>query len=734
MTTPRAVDPATARAAIAQLMLRQIDESPQLGRIGLKPHQISAVARLRSAIGEFGGALLCDPVGTGKTYVALACIPTGATALLVAPAVLREMWLEAASLSEREVSFASFESLSRQREPPAPFDFLIVDEAHHVRNPVTTRYRVLSRLATGADVLLLTATPVHNHRNDLASLIALFAGEDARSLTMAELCRCVIRRTEIAAAARIPHAEPLVWCRLPEDPGIPVALLALPPPLPPRDGGDGGSLVIHSLVRQWASSDAALIGALRRRLLRSEGLISALENGEWPSHAELSSWILGDDAIQLSFPSMLAEPTGDAAALLPVVVSHRDSLRVILEACRDRPADIERVKLIRQLRRTHRDRPVVVFSQYADTVHGLFDFLRDDGQVAVLSGAGGRVAGGPIAREELIRRFAPAACRALPAHRGEAVTLLLATDLLSEGVNLQDAGVVVHLDLPWTPAKMEQRLGRIARMGSPHEAVASYAIRPPVASQDLVRIERILSRKMKEAGIVADRCPSLAGISPEGTSPTSAPSLAESVRSLLFTWKSGSAIVCDGQPIVSVVKASRDGFVAVCRRGGQFILVAGADGSIKDDPDAVLAAMQNANGPGSGIVEADIARSLDALKSWLISSDAIRDVRAYAPRRTSFRRMALRRVERAVRRARPHERARLAQLSALARTRLLGRLNRYEETEILRASGDEVSDLLFLQTFASDWTARRRGDDSEPRVEVLIEFRKTNALSPAKES
>ena len=49
------------------------------------------------------------------------------------------------------------------------------------------------------------------------------------------------------------------------------------------------------------------------------------------------------------------------------------------------------------------------------------------------------------------------------------MTLLLTTDLASEGVNLQDASVVVHLDLPWTAARLEQRVGRVARLASAHD-------------------------------------------------------------------------------------------------------------------------------------------------------------------------------------------------------------------------------------------------------------------------
>jgi superfamily II DNA or RNA helicase len=148
----------------------------RIGNVDLQSHQVSAAYRLRKAIDEFGGAILCDPVGTGKTYVALAISQIDEAVLVVAPAVLRKMWMRASAIAERHVDFVSFESLSRRSAPIGRYALLIVDEAHHVRNPRTIRYEILSRLCTGKDVLMLTATPIHNRRIDLDSLLALFIG------------------------------------------------------------------------------------------------------------------------------------------------------------------------------------------------------------------------------------------------------------------------------------------------------------------------------------------------------------------------------------------------------------------------------------------------------------------------------------------------------------------------------------------------------------------------------
>lgn len=345
--------------------------------------------------------MLCDPVGTGKTYIALALIDPPARALVVAPAVLREMWIRAAEMATRNIDFISLESLSRGRDTRRDHSLLIVDEAHHARNPRTQRYGALALLASTSDVLLLTATPIHNRRADLFSLLSLFLGEAATAMTAAQLARCVVRRDGLSSSlAAMPRTEPLVWCRIGQHHNVSEQILSLPPPLPPRDGDAGGALITHSLLRQWASSDAALARALKRRLARSDALIAALEDGTLPSQRELAEWISGEDTVQLALPGFLADPVSNASEMASVVRNHRREIERLLITLTGRSgADAERADLIRELRKAHCHRRVVVFSQYADTIDGMFKLLAEDGEVAALTGSGARVWGGNIPQQ-----------------------------------------------------------------------------------------------------------------------------------------------------------------------------------------------------------------------------------------------------------------------------------------------------------------------------------------------
>lgn len=692
----RIVGAVRARSLIACLALDDVgNEISRLGEIALRPHQVSAVTRLRSAIEEFGGALLCDPVGTGKTYIALGLIPDGARTLVVAPAILRRMWERASLLAGRDVEFASFESLSRGKAPGRSYDFVIVDEAHHARNVLTKRYRILSQSVSGADMVLLSATPVHNESADLRSMLALFLGKRADVLSAAEFSRCVIRRSDpIASLAGIPETGALEWFRIAEDSRMPALLLSLPPPVPPRDGGDGGVLVAHSLIRQWASSDAALLGAVRRRLVRAESLSAALADGTWPSRSELSSWIAGEDAVQLGFSSLLSDPADGTAALALNIRAHARGLRLIRDRIRFSSADRARVDLIRRIRSAHPATSIVAFSQYADTVNALFAKVSCDGKVAVLTGSGARVAGGRISRDEVIERFAPVASGRPAPPRSEMITLLLATDLLSEGLNLQDAGVVIHLDLPWTPARMEQRLGRIARVGSRHSRVRSYAIHPPVSADDVTRIEEILRRKIGAAGIAIAEFPSLKGWSP-AEAPRGEPALAEEIRGRLRRWSTGLRS-SRADRVASAVTSTKTGFLAAVVDGERVRLLASLEQVVSDEPRAIFDTMQLCESGDAPLAEAELAHAESEIHSFLDAETALLTTRVSSAAAARSRNAAMRRVNRAVERARPHDRSQAAAKAEGARRMLMGNLNAHQEMELERLCSSETDDEMWV--------------------------------------
>src|SRR5205814_334871 len=92
--------------------------------------------------------------------------------------------------------------------------------------------------------------------------------------------------------------------------------------------------------------------------------------------------------------------------------------------------------------------------------------------------------------------FAPRAQRAPPPAAALETDVLITTDLLSEGLNLQDATRVVHYDVPWTPARLAQRVGRVDRLGSPHARVETVTFLPPEELERALALERRLATKL----------------------------------------------------------------------------------------------------------------------------------------------------------------------------------------------------------------------------------------------
>jgi hypothetical protein len=207
-------------------------------------------------------------------------------------------------------------------------ELVIVDEAHHFRNPRTKRYAALAAICDRSRVLLLSATPLQNRREDLVAELALFLGDAAAAASDEELARFVVRRRAADAGLRLPSLIGPARVELPVEEDLLDELLALPAPVRGRDEGEAAALVSYTLLRQWSSSRAALVAGLRRRLAKALALTASLEAGRWPSREELIAWSFGDDALQLALPELLSPLGTERPAEVPFV-----STRMAFASC-----------------------------------------------------------------------------------------------------------------------------------------------------------------------------------------------------------------------------------------------------------------------------------------------------------------------------------------------------------------------------------------------------------------
>jgi superfamily II DNA/RNA helicase len=137
----------------------------------------------------------------------------------------------------------------------------------------------------------------------------------------------------------------------------------------------------------------------------------------------------------------------------------------------------------------------LVFTQYMDTAEYLYRNLKEQMEkqgrkISILTGKTPSKE-----REKVIMAFAPKANK-LQAGLVPETDLLISTDVLSEGQNLQDANYVINYDLPWNPMRIVQRVGRVDRIGSEYETVTAAVFWPENALEDILGLMRRLEEKI----------------------------------------------------------------------------------------------------------------------------------------------------------------------------------------------------------------------------------------------
>lgn len=152
--------------------------------------------------------------------------------------------------------------------------------------------------------------------------------------------------------------------------------------------------------------------------------------------------------------------------------------------------------LMYQLKRSPLNKgKVLIFTQYADTARYLFENLDRELERRSIE----VVYSGTKKISEIIGRFAPKANpEYVPRGRAKPIDILIATDTLSEGLNLQDCDKVINYDLHWNPVRLIQRFGRIDRIGSEHDEVYGFNFLPETSLDKHLGLRERLSRRIQE--------------------------------------------------------------------------------------------------------------------------------------------------------------------------------------------------------------------------------------------
>jgi superfamily II DNA or RNA helicase len=436
--------------------------------IRLLPYQLEpALAVLRHGVTRL---LVADGVGLGKTIQAglllleLAHRHESCRALVIAPAGLREQWL--AELSARfglralPADTAWLRSMSAERPAhvnpwslpgiyvashdlvkrpevlrpleDVTWDAVVIDEAHAVTSGTDRRAAVDAIAVRSRHVMLLTATP---NGGDPAELDALcrIGGNDPIVLfqrSRADVADSRPRKTTVltivpSTAERRMHDlldrySRRVW----EEAG--------------RRGDERARLVSIVLRKRALSSAGSLGASVERRL----ALLSDRAD-PWQLTLPLAS-VADEDPLADDEPRLVI-----SAPALSDPGLERRLLTAIAEAARLAAADERKTRFLLRLLSRIRE-PAIVFTEYRDTLARLERRVAGAGHVvAVLHG--GMT---PAERGRVQHTF------------NERGGILLATDAASEGLNLHHrCRVVIHYELPWNPSRLEQRVGRVDRLG-----------------------------------------------------------------------------------------------------------------------------------------------------------------------------------------------------------------------------------------------------------------------------
>jgi len=591
----------------------------------LDRYQKEAYWALMKIARQHGGAFLCDGVGLGKTFVGLMLIERlvlheGKRVVLFAPKAAKESvwephlrtWLShiggiGGSSDFSNLAVFSHTDLGRTGEFPERFrrvaelaDAVIIDEAHHFRNPGSRRegnsevepsryyklYELLDASVRPKSLFMLTATPINNRLSDFRHMAELFtrrkedyfaqtlgvnnlrahfnnlekalrakvggeAGDvtehlpEAQQLLSADdiFRQLVVQRSrayaresqirETGTSAVFPERKPpqvaeysirKAYGRLLDmveqafQKAKPLFTLSIYYPLAYYKGPDASikpldegrqrqvvGLIRTQFLKRFESSVVAFelsCDRLMKKLLafvqvhsESDAEKKRLErwknqNAEtlgYASQRELQFWGAGDqdDADEDVVPQEFLDAVEqldveeyNVSEMIQETFLDLDQIVNFLEEARKfEPKNDDKLqKLIRLLKSKElAGQKVLIFTEFADTARYLLRQLREagiEGVAQIDSATKGR-------RDTVIQRFSPyyngKTSAALKADGQEEIRVLISTDVLSEGLNLQDASRMINYDIHWNPVRLMQRIGRVDRRMNP--AVEELLIR-----------------------------------------------------------------------------------------------------------------------------------------------------------------------------------------------------------------------------------------------------------------
>lgn len=533
--------------------------------IELNPHQINAFCAAIEAL-KTGGIVLADEVGLGKTIeaglVLKYMLESGVKRVLIAlPASLRKQWemeledkfgLKSIILDrftvEKEsqewhkrlidnktrIVLTSYDYSSKlmKRYPEVKWDFIIIDEAHNLRNVFhgTKRAKNLYELSKGIPKILLTATPLQNNLTDLHGLISfidqrifgnekIFNSRYIEGQDYADLKKSlspVLYRTLRKDVAKYMNFKKRI-CKtvdfaLSQDE---IELYQRVNDFLKRDllysiPASNRGLIILVIRKLLASSSFALIETFEVLKKRLEKLYEGSKSSNAQEGFDLFWSFVEDEIDESGFEQNDDE---DTVIQKQFIQAELDEVNIIIDVAKriKTNAKIAALKSAIQIAFKYQQehnipQKVVVFTESKRTQKYIAAELRKSGyldeDILLFNGDFDDTITKEIYRTWQVKNFGKVNYgrsveykHAIVDYFHHYAKILICTDTGSEGLNLQFCNTVINYDLPWNPMKIEQRIGRCHRYGQENDVVAINLLNTQNAADQ--RVYDILSRKFE---------------------------------------------------------------------------------------------------------------------------------------------------------------------------------------------------------------------------------------------
>jgi len=463
---------------------------PTLAGVQRLEYQVETARKILRRLN--GRALLCDEVGLGKTIEAGMVIKElllrglARSVLVLAPAGLVGQWCsemrekfglefdEWGSVRRAEragigpVLCVSSLALARHEHNSAAFqditwDLVVVDEAHHLRRRTTRSWAFVNALRNRY-LLLLSATPVHNDLMELYELVTLVkpgllgtpsefrrrfvADSNARSPRHDDQLRTLL--TDVMVRNTRSHTDVALPQRF-------ATTLVLEPDESEASAYRRASDYVHrvhpeasTMTRQWLRYLLGCAGSGPRAL------------------AAAAARRLGTASLELGLED--SSPDAERAAAAPAAMRDSSLLEQVAAAAASTVRSAKADRLLDLVARS--DEPMIVFCRFRTTLSELSERLSEAGVVHLV------YHGGLSRRDKdtAIERFRNGA------------RVLLSTESGGEGRNIQFCRTIVNYDLPWDPMLIEQRVGRVHRIGQTRDVFVFNLVLAGTVEEEMLRV------------------------------------------------------------------------------------------------------------------------------------------------------------------------------------------------------------------------------------------------------